>query len=327
MVFAVCFLPLFALLAFTACSNDSYSGETESVTIGSAPLESSALLYIAEERGFFSQNGVDATIKQFDTGAASLNGLLKGEVDIATPAEYALVGKAFERKPVSAIATIDKVQYFYVVGRKDRGVRDITDLKGKKIGVVRKTTAEFYLGRFLEIGGIRSDEVTLVDIDVTKSGDVIAAGDVDAIVTRPPYVMEIEQQLGENAVIWPAQSSQPLYAVMVAQNEWIQAKPELLKRLFDALLDAEKFVLDNPAESKAIVMRRLDLSEEYIENVWSQNQFLLSLEQPLIVTMEDQARWMMNNGLTGETAVPDFRNYIYEQSLETVKGEAVNMIR
>jgi NitT/TauT family transport system substrate-binding protein len=46
--------------------------------------------------------------------------------------------------------------------------------------------------------------------------------------------------------------------------------------------------------------------------VWSQNQFSLSLDQSLIVAMEDEARWMIKNSLTGEKQVPDFADYIHE---------------
>ena len=41
------------------------------------------------------------------------------------------------------------VDYAFVVGRKDHGIKTIPDLKGKKIGVVRGTILDFQLGRFL----------------------------------------------------------------------------------------------------------------------------------------------------------------------------------
>ncbi len=308
-------------------SKRGYSGKMETITVGTAPLESSALIYIAERQGFFSRNGLDVTIKNYDTGAASLNGLLKGEVDIATPAEYAMVGKAFKREKTRAIASIDKAEYFYLIGRKDRGIKSIADLRGKKIGVVRKTTAEFYLGRFLEVNGVSINQVTLVDIDISKSADVITNGDVDAIISRPPHLGTIEKQLGVNAVIWPAQSDQALYAIMVGKNNWITEHPELLKRLLSSLAQAEEYLIHNPTEAKAIVQKRLKFDDTYIASVWSQNQFALSLDQSLVLAMEDEARWVINNNLTTETAIPDFSNYIYVDGLKEIKPEAVNIIR
>ena len=70
----------------------------------------------------------------------------------------------------------------------------------------------------------------------------------------------------------------------------------------------------------------MNFTETYIETVWKQNQFGLSLDQSLIVAMEGEARWMINNNLTNATLVPDFTNYIYFDGLRTIKPEAVNII-
>ena len=64
-----------------------------------------------------------------------------------------------------------------------------------------------------------------------------------------------------------------------------------------------------------------------MESAWSRDQFLLSLDQSLIVAMEDQARWMIDNNLTTEKQVPNFNDYIYEDALKEIKPEAVNIIR
>jgi NitT/TauT family transport system substrate-binding protein len=75
------------------------------------------------------------------------------------------------------------------------------------------------------------------------------------------------------------------------------------------------------------VQKALNLDAAYIEAVWSQNQFSLSLEQSLITAMEDQARWMISNNLTTEKKVPDSMDYIYINGLKAIKPEAVSIIR
>ncbi|MBI4596138.1 MAG: NrtA/SsuA/CpmA family ABC transporter substrate-binding protein [Candidatus Tectomicrobia bacterium] len=304
-----------------------YSGKVESITIGTPPLESSALIYIAEERHFFTDKGLSVTIRGYDTGVSAFNGLLKGEVDIAVPAEYPLIVAAFKREKVRAIASIDKVSYFYLIGRKDRGIKDISNLKGKKIGVVRKTIAEFYLGRFLDLNGINIGQVTLIDVSPSRSEDAIIRGDVDAIISRPPYIRPIEERLGVNAVIWPAQSGQALYAILIGRNDWITGHPEPIKRLLSSLAQAEEYIIHHSAETKAILQKKLNLTDHDVTKVWSENQFSLSLDQSFILAMEDEARWMIKNNLPMERTVPDFTNYIYIEGLKTLKPEAVDIIR
>jgi len=328
-------LAVAALLSFIASSGavscqsaqQSFSGKTEALTIGSAPLESSALVYIAEDQKFFAENGLDVTIRGYDTGAAAFNGMLKQEVDISIPAEYPLVGAAFKGEKVRAIASIAESQYFSVVGRKDRGVQTIADLKGKRIGVVQKTIAEFYLGRFLLLHGISPADVTMVNTNLADSEVAIMGGGLDAIVIRPPQLSSVEQRLGPNGVSWPAQSSQALYAIMIGRTDWISAHPDVVKRLLKALSRAEKFAIERPGDAQAIVQKRLSLDDTHMATVWSQNQFSLQLDQSLILAMEDEARWMIANGLTHEIHVPNYTDYICEDALKTVKPEAVKIIR
>ncbi len=304
-----------------------YPGKMESITIGTPPLESSALIYIAEDLRHFTDNGLSVTVRSYDTGASAFNELLKGGVDIAIPAEYPLIGAAFKGEKVRAIASIDKVSYFYLIGRKDRGIQEISHLKGKKIGVVRKTIAEFFLARFLNLNGLRIEQVTLVEVSPSGSADAIIRGDVDAILSRPPYVSPMEERLGANAVIWPAQSGQALYAILIGRNDWIEGHPETIKRLLRSLDQAEEYLISHPAEARAILQKKLKLTEPNVTKVWSENQFSLSLDQSLITAMEDQARWMIANKLTRAKEIPDFLNYIYVDGLNAVKPEAVNIIR
>jgi NitT/TauT family transport system substrate-binding protein len=303
------------------------STRTEVITIGSAPLESSALIYIAESRGFFTRNGLDVTVKTYETGAAAHNALLQNEVDIAVPAEYPLVSSAFAKQGVSAIASIDEADYFFLVARTDRGIRSIKDLAGKRVGLVRKTIAEFYFGRLLVLNGVDMQTITVVDMTYPQSQEAITSGTVDAVVSRPPYVMAIKDRLGASAVTWQAQSSQSLYAILIARNDWIADHTGAVTRLLNSLLKAEEWAVGHPAESRTIVQERLGVDAAYMETVWSQNQFSVSLDQSLITALEDEARWMIKSGLTPEKEVPDFVQYIYADALSAVKPVAVNIIR
>jgi NitT/TauT family transport system substrate-binding protein len=171
-------------------------------------------------------------------------------------------------------------------------------------------------------------DITLVDLKTPEEWvNAVVNGDIDAISTAQPYVNSIKERLGANAVVWPAQSGQPLHGLIISSNDWITRHPELARRFLKSLAQAEEYVIRHPAEAKAVVRKRLNLDAAYIETVWSQNQFSLSLDQALIVTMEDEARWMIANKLTSEEKIPDFLNYIYEDGLKAIKPEAVNIIR
>ena len=56
----------------------------------------------------------------------------------------------------------------------------------------------------------------------------------------------------------------------------------------------------------------MNLDAVLMEILWKRNRFSLSLDQTLIIAMEDEARWMISNNLTAEKQVPNFLDNIYE---------------
>jgi ABC-type nitrate/sulfonate/bicarbonate transport system substrate-binding protein len=320
-----------AVLAALSCGFgcSTSSEKMDSIVIAYAPFESVALLTIAEDQHFFSRNGLNVTMRKYDTGVGTLDGMSNGEADIAVGAnEFPLVGRAFKKDRIRTIGSIAKSQFIYLVGRKDRGIERISDLKGKRVGTTFRTIAHFYLGRFLELNGMNMQDITLVDLKTPSEWvDAVANGDIDAVATAQPYANSAKDRLGANAVFWSAQSSQPLFTQVISTGEWITRHPELISRFLKSLAQAEEYAIRNPAEAKATVQKQLDLHAAYMETVWSQNQYFLSLDQSLIVAMEDEARWMINNGLTTEKQIPDFSNFIYEDGLRAIKPEGVAIIR
>ena len=308
---------------------DGNGGRTGSIVVAYAPFESTALVWIAEDQRLFSRGGLTMTWRRYDSGVGALDGLLNGDADLAVgTTEFPLVGSAFRKDRIRATGTIAKSEFIYIVGRKDRGIETVADLKGKRVGTTLRTIAEFYLGRFLELHGINQQGMTLVDLKTPAEWvNAIVAGDVDAVATAQPYANAVKDRLGANAVVWSAQSGQPLYALAIATDAWIANNPRLLRTFLTSLAQAEQYLFRNPAEARAIVQKRLGLEVSYMDSVWLQNQFSLSLDESLILAMEEEARWMIKNNLTGERQVPNFLDHIHEGGLKVTKPEAVNIIR
>jgi ABC-type nitrate/sulfonate/bicarbonate transport system substrate-binding protein len=310
-------------------SQKPYSGKMESIDVAYSPFESVTLFWVAEEQNFFSQNGLNVTSHKYSTGANALDGVLKGEEEIVVgTTEFPFIIRALNQANISTIGSISKSEYVYLVGRADRGINQVSDLKGKTIGTTFGTISHFYLGRFLELNGLSLQTVTLVDLKTpTDWVNAVVNGSIDAVATAQPYADLAKDGLGDNSVVWSIQSSQRLYAQAIATNEWITNHPELVNRFLKSLLQAEDFVINHPTEAKAIVKNQMALSDAYMDKVWSQNQFSLSLDQSLILAMQDESHWLIQNKLTNATALPNFTNFVYVDGLEAVKPMSVTIIR
>lgn len=304
----------------------TYSGSPVSITLGGLVSDANIVIFVAEDRHFFAANGIDFTFKIYDVGLSAISDLLHNKIAIAGAAEYPVARKAFEKAPISVVASIDKSYVIDLVGLAGRGIRNAADLKGKKIGLARGAIEEFYLGRFLNLNGMSIRDVALVNVLPGQAPDAIARGNVDAVVTNDPYVSQILKQHPHEVVSWSVQSSQAVYSILMCGNDWIKQHPDLVRRFLNALSEAEGYIEQHPAEAKALLRERYHYDDAYIARIWPEHQFSLSLDQSLIVALEDEARWMIGNNLTPEKQVPDFPEYIYEDGLKAVRPEAVNII-
>jgi NitT/TauT family transport system substrate-binding protein len=170
-------------------------------------------------------------------------------------------------------------------------------------------------------------QVTLVDTKAVESEETLLNGKVHAIATWEPWVTQINQRMGKEAITRPLQSGQYAYWNLVSTTDWINKHSTMLRQLMKSLVQAEDYIARHQDQAKAIVRKRMNFDHTYMEMIWPRYQLALSLEQSLITAMEDEARWMINNNLTGEKQIPDFVNYIYIDGLKAVKPEAVNIIR
>ncbi len=184
------------------------------ISIGATTQELSTLIWIAEEKGYFEENGLDATVKAYDTGIETKNALLAGEVDVADTVDFVITGLGLEGVDIKVLASIDTAIIDYIIARKDRGISSLSDLKGKKIGIKRGSSAEYYLGRTLLFNNLSLQDVELVAIHPPDMPEAIAQGEVDATITWHPHNYHIKNSLGDNAIVWSAHNEQPVYWVV-----------------------------------------------------------------------------------------------------------------
>jgi len=305
------------------------SEETEKVTIGiSATSLLPVLVHIAEERGYFLEEGIDVEIKGYPTGKAAMAATLSGEVDIGTVADTPIVSNSFERNDFAVFVTILRaVQHSKALARKDSNINTPQDLIGKKVATTIGTTAHFFMSVFLTLNKIDVSDVEIIDMKPGEMVGAIVNGDVDVICAWEPNVINAAKSLGDNAIILPSNVGYEATFNLITMNGYIGNTPGLIRKVIKALVKAEEFVKNNREESIDIIALRLETDREDIDKLWDGYRFNISLSQSLILTLEDVARWSIRSNFTDKTEVPNYLYYIYMDALEEVRPEAVGIIR
>ena len=69
------------------------------------------------------------------------------------------------------------------------------------------------------------------------------------------------------------------------------------------------------------------MDKEFTALIWGEFSFQLLLDQTILMSLEDEARWAMREELTDKKKVPNYLDFIYVDALEQVKPETVTIIR
>lgn len=307
-------------------SQKPYVGNSESITLGVYPSEYNSLVYIANDQQYFSANGLKVTLKNYISGASAAKGMLNGEVNISTASEFVVANNAMQNANLCAFGSVSKYLNLYVVSRSDTGINSVSDLVGKRIGVAIRSSNQFYLGRYLELNGIKLSQVTLVNVNFVQTPTALANGTVDAAITFQPYINQIQSLLGSKTVMWPAQADQFGYFEAICPKDWAATHSDLIVRFLKALVQAQNFNLNHQNQAMDIVAKDLNFTSSYINSVWSDYQYSVTLDQAFILLMQDEARWLIDNNLTSVNSVPNFLSYVYVDGLKSVSPESVNII-
>lgn len=291
----------------------------ESLRLGAYEGDVGALEWIALDKGFFRQAGLDVTVSGFPSGNAAVDALRKGEVDIATAADLVVAKRSFDEPDLRILADICRYWNKGLVGRRDRGIARPADLRGKRIGVPATSSAEHNLIVFLALEDLSAADVTITDLPPAKLVRALADGSIDAGIVWQPHVLEIQRRLGDNAVTL-MEGGTEANLLLVASA---QAMPpaSALQKLMRGLVMAEDWASAHPAEAKAYLADRFKLAPEYLDILWPRMQLAVTLPQEILAAMDSEARWLAN----GRTTMPDFTKTMHAAPLMAVKPAAVTL--
>ena len=285
------------------------------------------LVFIAQEQGYFANEGLNVTLQPYTTGKDALDATLEGRAELATAADIPIMFAVMKDQPVSIVATIFKVEKDPgIIGRKDRGVLTLASLNGKRIGVTLGTSGHFVLDAFLIRQKLSTDDVTLRDLQPQELPEALLNGDVDAVATWEPYLGALRTQLGANGMIFYSEGIYELPFNIAGRRDYVVSHPETIKKLLRALVRAERFCKDEPAAAHRIIAGAINVSLEHMMELWPTFQFSVTLDQSLLLTLEDETRWAIKNKLTGRTNIPNYLYHIYLDALHALTPEAVTII-
>src|SRR5579875_1177389 len=173
------------------------------VRFGDIPSTSLAAVYIARERGYFREEGIEVHLEPFDTAESMIPALATDQLDVTgggvNAGMFSAIARGLPIKIVAGISgNVPGMSSSALVVRKeliDSGrVRDYADLRGLRISLVSKTSglgAEFY--RVLDLGGLTEQDVDFKQLSFPDATIALTNGAIDAGILTEPFVARLVQ--------------------------------------------------------------------------------------------------------------------------------------
>jgi NitT/TauT family transport system substrate-binding protein len=152
--------------------------------------------------------------------------------------------------PVKAVGLMGGGALTVAVGRKDRGIEKLEDLKGKKISVLSFQDTTY----FALLGALASKNITKNDVNAQAVGpagvaSLVVAGTVDACACTPDWEVDVKEAVKDTVSLPTKDYFQSMSQAILASDKMIAERPDMVRAIVKATLRGMKYVMDDPSKA------------------------------------------------------------------------------
>jgi len=266
-----------AAIALAACSSpaSSSSDGSGSDTVGMAiqPWLGYGPWYIAQEEGYFADQGVDVTITNFSNDADMSAAFASHRVQIANVASHSALQLKEQGLDISIVLLLDASLTADAI-LSDGAVSSVADLKGQRIAFEEGSVSNLLLGYALQQSGLSLSDITPVPMDPSEAATALIGGSVPVAVTYEPYISEAQQASGDLERIFTAGEKPGLISdVLIVDNSYLKENPEAVQKVVNAWGPAVAFYESNPDEARSIIATNVGSDVEALATAFDGVEF------------------------------------------------------
>ena len=208
--------------------------------------------YVAQAKGFFKEEGLEVEFIQINPRLGAM-AVLNGDVTFTTSFVSTFRG-IVQGLPMKTVLVLLKKGVYYLMVRPEI-IKDIQDLKGKKLGVTAVNGGDHIIGReLLRMKGVDPNLVQAIAVgDPSLRFQAVITGAVQAVSVPPPYDLTL-QQMGLKPISGPPEIGVPSSGLF-ASDKLIKENPQILRRTIRAALRANRFIDENREETIRIMTK------------------------------------------------------------------------
>lgn len=217
--------------------------------------------FIAVEKGFYKEEGVDVRYTFIQGDAVAIQALLSKSFDIVSSGHFAVIHAVNRGAHIKAFVSILN-SHDYILSSTEK-IKSMENLRGKTIAIYAPgDITEIVTRGILKKFGINSKEVNWLSIGgSTDRYRAVLMGKADAAPLHIDFAYKLEKESGFHTLISIAKEQPLPMSVVSATEEFIKEKPEILLGITKALIKACRYAVENKKEFVDIAFKYLEEME------------------------------------------------------------------
>jgi NitT/TauT family transport system substrate-binding protein len=261
-------LVLHACAPSTPSASESLSEQATTPTkaaMGITTWIGNTAMYIAHEKGFFKDAGLDLDIKTFSTVAEGFPSLTTGQLQAASPVTAEAVSLAAKGVDFRIVTVMDtSIGADVILARNS--VASVADFKGKKVAVQEGGVGHFFLLQILAEAGLTSQDIEIVNTTPDAAAAAYQAGNIDIAYSYSPYMEKANDAQKDGRIIYDSSKMPTAIAdVFVFRTDFIESNPQAVQAFVSGIFKALDLLKTNASEGLAIASKNLNVTPEDLE--------------------------------------------------------------
>ncbi|MGX5175213.1 ABC transporter substrate-binding protein [Aliikangiella sp. IMCC44653] len=303
---------------FTSLQNNS--PKPVSIALAKTPL--STPFYVALEKNYFDKSCVTLKVSEVIGGHNSFSQMISGQADLSTSSDSVMAYQLMENSNFVNLAT-------FVESDNDIKVvlREGIDFKANqklKVGLVKGSASEYFFSQYTAINQINDSQLDVQFLNVEQMPDALQSAQVDSVVAWEPYAFQ-SLQSNQRSFLEPTKNLYTLTFNLLARRGFVAQNAKATRCILEALQKANYYIASNPESAKKILLKKLDINAQVVDWVWPDYIFRLNLNRSMLMSIDSQITWAMQQGKIPTAPVPDLRQFVQPSALLALDPSAVNI--
>lgn len=305
---------------------------TKVVVLGEFDPQISGQQIIAQEKGFFKEEGLDVDLQLLTDPSVSTTMVAANEAQFYSISNYQAINLVDKGSEVCLLApVVDAGNTQCVVGGPKLEINSAKDLEGKKMGYTDGAGVIVAVKAMCDDLGVDFNKINLVNLQASDMLASLESGDIDFFAAWEPWGIKAED-FGGKYLFTGTKSYLPenkgdvnylnFEVCIDVSKSFLKENPEACESYVKAMIKATDYINNNLEEAAEIIGKKIDIDTKTCISIMEKNVYKVQYDQTFKDSCDSLAKYMLDSKLN--TSLVKFDSFANTEVLSKIDKNLIN---